>query len=203
MWAPLHPTLLPFRVWSSRHFWKPLEALMLWTPLPFKLLWTSTYRACCISQPLTVILSSLISPQPLKLPPHRSLCTFVSQYQKDTFAFGEIHTNFLLINSGNINTFILVIFSKIWQNSFLYSSLRVNTNVTFSYKHEFHDSKLLIQHAITFHYEKWKPKISEIQCIRYSPRLRKLIIQISLFLHFIVNAGIQIMHWASPSSKLF
>lgn len=175
---------------------------MLWTPLPCKLLWTSTHRAYCISQPLTVIPSSLISPQPLKLSPHGSLCTFASQYRKDTFEFGEIHATLLLIN-WDINTFILVIFSKILQNSFLYSSSRVNTNVTFSYKHEFHDSELLVQRAITFHYEKWKPKISEIRCIRHSPRLGKLIIQISLFLHFIVNAGIQIMLWAFPSSKLF
>lgn len=65
--------------------------------------------------------------------------------------------------------------------------------LTFLYEHESHDSELLIQHAIAFDYEKWKPKISEAECLRRSPRFGRFIIQISIFLNFIMNAKIKIM----------
>lgn len=53
--------------------------------------------------------------------------------------------------------------------------------------------ELLIQHAIAFHYEKGNPEIREAEYIRCSPRFERLIIQISVFLNFIVNAEIKVM----------
>jgi len=42
-----------------------------------------------------------------------------------------------------LTTFMLVIFSKIEQNSCLYRSYGANTNVTFLYEHESHDSRII------------------------------------------------------------
>lgn len=53
---------------------------------------------------------------------------------------------------------MLVIFSKIEQNSCLCHSYRVNTNVTFLYEHESHDSRVINSVCYCFSLRKMKTK---------------------------------------------
>ena len=115
-----------------------------------------TYKTCRVLGTLLAVSFSLTSPRSLNSPhTPSSLCKFLSPPTR-RLRIG-INPCKCVVDQARkylLTTFMLVIFSKREQNSCLYRSYRVNTNVTFLYEHESHDSELLIQHSIAFDYEK-------------------------------------------------